>query len=263
MEVPAAAGPRRLAAGLTVCCEPGTITCVVGPNGAGKSTLLRIAAGLGPPAAGTVRLDEAPVHTWPPRDRARALAYLPQRVPLTEDLTVRDLVALGRHPHRRWPLGTDPNGDEAVRRALRRAGIEHLAARGVFSLSGGEFQLARIARLLATQARILVLDEPTTALDPAHALAIADLLAALAHDGRALLVAIHDLELARRIASCVVCLGGPDAPAVHLGSPHEVLVPEVLDRVYGVRTRLWPDAIAFHPAGRSDDGAGPAAPVRE
>jgi len=243
--VPGPDGPRALVEGLSLHVRRGTVTCVVGPNGAGKTTLLKVAAGLRPPAAGTVTVDGTALAALAPRHRARRVGVLPQRLPLSDDMTVRAFVELGRHPHRsRW-TGADPAGAAAVDRALAEAGITALAGARIFSVSGGEFQLARLAQLWATKTPYWILDEPTTALDPAHALRIAGLLVRAARTGHGLLVAIHDLEIARRIADRVACIGGPDAPAFVEGPAGAVVAPAVLDRVYGVRTRLWPDAVGF------------------
>ena len=248
-----APGARWLFRGLDLALAPGRTHVVVGPNGAGKTTLLRTCAGLRPVSEGTVRLGEHDLAQTAPRERARALAYLPQTTPLVENLDVRELVMLGRTPHLGSFAGPRPEDAAAVATALARAGVAHLAARPVFTLSGGEYQRVRIARLLATGAPTLLLDEPTAALDVAAALRIVDLLRELAAAGHALLVVLHDLQLARRLADHALCLPGPASraqgaapPTPHVGPADQVLTPKVLEPIFGVRITPYPDALAYH-----------------
>ncbi|MCA9706776.1 MAG: ABC transporter ATP-binding protein, partial [Myxococcales bacterium] len=203
--------PRWLFRGLDLTITPGELWALVGPNGSGKSTLLRCLAGLRPPEEGSVWLGEARLSALPARERATRVAYLPQLTPLYHDLEVRQLVMLGRAPHlSRWR----PPAAEDVRRidlALERVHATTLASRRVSTLSGGERQRVMLARLLATEAPLLLLDEPTTALDIGHALRLLALCRELAAEGAALVLALHELDLARRHADHAVCLGaGPD-----------------------------------------------------
>jgi iron complex transport system ATP-binding protein len=174
-------------------------TAIVGGNGAGKSTLLRALAGLLAPAQGTVTLGGTPLHRLAPRERGRRLAWLAQGGAaggeLSGELTVRETVALGRLPHL-GPLGTPGPGDEAaVQGAMAAAGCADWAERPLLQLSGGERQRALLARALATGAPVLLLDEPTTHLDPPHQVALARLMRRLAATHTVVTV-MHDLPLA-------------------------------------------------------------------
>jgi iron complex transport system ATP-binding protein len=224
---------RILFEGLDFEAGAGTINVVVGPNGSGKSTLLRRLAGLEQPDAGEVQLDGAPLDSIAPKDRARRIGYLPQSTPLYHDLRVDELVMLGRAPHL-GRFGAPAKEDhQAVDNALLRVGAQDLRLRGLFSLSGGERQRVMLARMLATGAPILVLDEPTTALDVGHALAFLELCKELADGGSTLILALHDLERAKTYGQHAICLGRPKG-AVDVGPVTEVLSPANLAEVFGV-----------------------------
>lgn len=244
---------RWLFRDLELRVEPEQVWALVGPNGSGKSTLLRCLAGLRPLDAGEVRLDERPLSTVPRRERATRIAYLPQRTELYHDLLVERLVMLGRAPHLgRW-RGPSPADHQRVGQALERVGATDLAGRRVSTLSGGERQRVMLARLLVTGAEILLLDEPTTALDVGHALGLLELCRRLASEGTALVLALHELQLARRYADHAVCLGAAPGHGHHLGPAAEVLVPQVLGEVFGVEARERAGELSFHP--RSGQGS--------
>jgi iron complex transport system ATP-binding protein len=238
---------RWLFRDLDLEARPGRLTVIVGPNGAGKSTLLRALAGLLRPARGTVTLDDGPLLDRPARERARRLAYLPQTTPLIHDLTVRELVALGRAPH--LPRIGAPSAADvlAVDNAIRRVGLHALGERRVFTLSGGEYQRVMIARMLASEGPTLLLDEPTASLDVGHALEVLELLRDLARSDRAVVTVLHDLNLARRYADHVVCLAGDRAGTVHAGARDKILAPDVLEPIFGVRVEPHGPVLAFFP----------------
>jgi iron complex transport system ATP-binding protein len=235
---------RTLYAGLDLELCQGRITAVVGPNGAGKSTLLRHLAGLERPQVGQVRLAGDDLAALPPRLRARRLAYLPQRSSLAYDLQVRELVLLGRAPY--LPaFGAPAAADHAaVAAALARVDLAGLADRNVRSLSGGELQRVMLARMLAGAADVLILDEPTAALDIGHALGFLAQLRRLAADGAAIAVALHDLDLARRFSDDAVLLGG--SPRV--GPVAAVLSAAHLGPAFGVAVRELGEHLVFDPA---------------
>lgn len=238
--------PRWLVRALTLEVGPGSITAVVGPNGSGKSTLLRALCGLEPPHAGEVRLRDQHLAAWPARERAKQIAYLPQSTPLVHDMKARQIVALGRAPYRhRLQLGGHAE-DPAVAAALASVSATALARRQVSTLSGGERQRVMIARMLATGAACLVLDEPTAALDIGHALALHQLLRSLADDGRCVVIAMHDLGAARALADQALCLGRRDEGGTHyVGPTAAVLDPGVLGPVFGVGVRLHDGMLQF------------------
>jgi len=237
-------GGRWLLRGLTwQAARGGGILGVVGPNGAGKTTLLRSLVGLAKPPLGGVDLGGVAIERTTARQRARQLAYLPQGHSTPYDLPVEEVVMLGRAPHRRWFAAPSPSDARAVRDALVACEVESFAARGIRSLSGGERQRVMLARMLATQTQVLVLDEPTTGLDIGHALRICGLLRALADDGHCIVVALHELELARRLCDEVLLLRG-DADGTHISGPaSEILTPAHLDPVFAVRTRILEGAL--------------------
>ena len=240
---------RTLFTDLGVELHPGRITAVVGPNGAGKSTLLRLLAGLEAPQAGHVRLGGEDLQTLAPRLRARRLAYLPQRTTLAYDLRVRELVLLGRSPY--LPAFGAPAASDhaAVDAALARVDLLPLADRGARSLSGGELQRVMLARMLASEAAVLVLDEPTAALDIGHALALLAHLRRLAAEGAAVALALHDLDLARRFTDDAVLLGA--GPAL-TGPVGHVLSARNLGPAFGVRVRELGEHLVFEPADAPD-----------
>lgn len=240
---------RWLVRALTMRLQPGSITAVVGPNGAGKSTLLRCLCGLQPAREGAVRLGDAPIASLAPRMRARAIAYLPQDTPLVHDLRVAEVVALGRAPHRgRWLSGLGET-TTAVDEALERVQAGPLRHRRISTLSGGERQRVMLARMLATGATHLLMDEPTTALDIGHALTLHALMQSLAEEGRAVTVAMHDLDGARHLADTALVLDSRAGDgAYHYGDAQQVLGADVLGEVFGVRAREVDGHLRFEPA---------------
>jgi iron complex transport system ATP-binding protein len=198
-------------------------TAIVGPNGAGKSTLLRVLAGLQKPDAGEVFLNLKRLDEWPPRARAVQMAWLSQQGETSGDLTVRELVHLGRLPHV-GVLGVATSQDEAaVQRAMAHTECAAWQHRRLHELSGGERQRVWLARALAVDAPLLLLDEPTTHLDPPHQVALVRLLKRLAHEGRSVVSVLHDLSLALQADRLVVMQAGRitaegsrDDPKLHL-----------------------------------------------
>jgi iron complex transport system ATP-binding protein len=234
---------RTLVRGLDLAIEPGHLAVALGPNGAGKSTLLRALVGLREPDGGRVELGDRPLYAVDRRERGRSIAYLPQGALVAQDLEVVDLVMLGRTPHLSRLRAPTPDDRDAVSRALARVELEALAHRRLSTLSGGERQRAMIARLLAGDARILVLDEPTAALDVGHAFELLELLRTLARDGSAIAIALHDLELARRYADRAALLHGDGR--VDVGAPADVIEPGIVGRLFGVDARLGDDGLVL------------------
>jgi iron complex transport system ATP-binding protein len=246
--------PRPVLHDVTLRVPAGQCTVVIGPNGAGKSTLLRVLLGTQAPTAGEASFDGRPVARWDRRSLARAVGVVPQGEEAVFPLTTRALVAMGRYPH----LGPwRSEGDEdrrAVDDAMRRCDVLHLAGRAVGTLSGGERQRALVARALAQQPRALVLDEPTTALDIRHEMAIFELLRTLCARGMTALVVTHHLNLASRYAHRLVLLD--EGRVVAEGAPAVVLTRELVERVY-----RWPVAVVPHPGPGPDTGAPQVVPL--
>jgi ABC-type cobalamin/Fe3+-siderophores transport system ATPase subunit len=242
-----AIGGRWLYRGLDLSLEAGSMTVIVGPNGAGKSTLLRDLAGLRAPHAGTITLGGAPLATISAATRARRLAYLPQQTPLSYDLSVAEVVMLGRTPALPRFGAPGPADRAAVAEALAATGLTGLATRGITGLSGGERQRVMLARMLASGAPLLLLDEPTSSLDIGFALGFLALCRRLAGAGRALAVALHDLDLARRHADQAVLLVGDGE--VRVGDPAAILGGESVSAVFGVQAREIDGHLVFEGAG--------------
>ncbi|HEX2255005.1 MAG TPA: ABC transporter ATP-binding protein [Thermoanaerobaculia bacterium] len=232
------AGGRAVVGPLDLEVAAGGCLVVVGPNGAGKTSLLRLLAGLLAPSAGTVSFRGRPLADTPRREAARRIAYVPQIRPARVPLTVEEVVLLGRHPHLgRFQLAPNAADHGAVTAALDRVGVAALRARPLDELSGGERQAVYIAAALAQEAELLVLDEPTTHLDPPHQAQVAALLADLvAGGGHTVLAASHDLTFAALVADRVVGLAAGRVAAT--GTPREILHPEVLARLFGARFDL-------------------------
>jgi iron complex transport system ATP-binding protein len=212
------------------------LVAVVGPNGSGKTTLVRAVSGLSPLVEGTVLLDGRPVDQWPRGALARVLAVVPQREEHTFPLSVEEMVMLGRYA-RLGPLAAPGQADRgAVREALARCDIAHLASRPVDALSGGEWQRVRVARGLAQEPRLLLLDEPTASLDVRHEMELFELVRGLVNGGLAGMVITHHLNLAARFADRMLLLSAGEVVAE--GAPTEVMRQDVLRRVFE-----WPVAV--------------------
>lgn len=227
--------------GASVELHRGRVTALVGPNGSGKSTLLRALARLHSPVAGRVRLgDTADALVLSRRDFARRVTLLAQSRPTPTGISVRDVVAFGRHPYRgRW-RAADPDGAAAVAHAMRVTGVEELADRSVDELSGGQRQRVWVSTCLAQQTGVLLLDEPTTHLDLRYQVELLDLVRDLADEQRvAVGLVLHDLDQAAAVADVLVLLDRGRVRAV--GTPAEVLTSDVLTNTYGIRVEVDAD----------------------
>jgi len=224
-------GGRRILGGVSLNLSPGQVTVIVGPNGAGKSTLASTLAGLLKPTSGLATLDGRPLSAFPPRERARRLAVLPQTPEIAWPVTVRTLVGLGRTPFT-GATGLSAADHAAVDRAMQTTGVTAFADRLVTTLSGGERARVLIARALAGEPEWLVADEPLTGLDPAHQLDAAALFRSLADRGLGVVLTLHDLTLALRLADRVVVLS--QGAVLADGPPAAALTPDVLRRAFGV-----------------------------
>jgi iron complex transport system ATP-binding protein len=234
--------------------QPGRVTALVGPNGSGKSTLLRAMARLHRPAAGDVLFDDgsSALHLTA-KAFARRVTLLTQSRPTPTGIAVRDVVAYGRHPHRRGWHGDDPRAAEAIDWAMEVTGVTAMAERGVDELSGGERQRVWLATCLCQQTSVLLLDEPTTYLDLRYQVEILDLIRDLAdHHGVGVGVVLHDLQQATDVADRVVLLDA--GRIVADGTPDDVMAPEDLTSTFGIRIDVCTDpntgSLRIQPVGR-------------
>ena len=218
---------------------PGQITTVLGPNGAGKTSLLRVLIGELAPDAGNVTLNSQPLEAWPPRQRARTLAVLPQHSLLNFPFTAAEVVMLGRTPHETGVA----RDREIVAQTLRAVDGDYLADRIYTQLSGGEKQRVHLARVLAQiwepapeGERYLVLDEPTSSFDLAHQRLTLDVVRSLADKGVGVLMVIHDLNLAARCADQMFLM--QCGQIVVSGTPREVLQPGIIAQVFQVEATI-------------------------
>ncbi len=232
-------GKRRVLQHVTLSVESGEVLALIGPNGSGKSTLIRAVSGVLPVDGGNIRVDDRPIADLSTMERARHLAVVPQARNMPPAFTVYELILLGRTPYLGWMGRAGETDHERVRFALERTQMLPLADRMVGELSGGEQQRVLLARALAQDTPVLLLDEPTTHLDLQHREALVNLVRDLAK-GRnlAVLMVLHDLNLASLYADRVSLLVAGQIQAT--GTPQEVLTEANLSRVYNVPVHIIP-----------------------
>ena len=256
-DAPGAAGPQsagsslRLAGATVAYAErpvleeldfavpAGVFTAVIGPNGCGKSTMLRTLARTLRPRAGGALLDGRPLERWRSKAIARRIGLLPQDPVVPDAITVRALVARGRHPYhsalRQWL----PGDDEAVDAAMAATGVAELADQAVAELSGGQRQRVWIAMIIAQDTEYVLLDEPTSFLDVAHQIDVLHLCQDLRDQGRTVLAVLHDLNQAARYADHLVVMD--DGRVVASGRPAEVLTRELVAEVFSLQAEIAAD----------------------
>lgn len=218
----------------------GQVLALIGPNGAGKSTLIRLISGVQAPLTGRVLLDGRDLARLRPTERARLIAVVPQKAQLPEGFSVGDVVLMGRTPHLP-PFGGESSRDyQVAQEALARTALLPLAQRSSTELSGGEQQRVLIARALAQEPQVLLLDEATAHLDLKHQTAILGMARQLARSGLLVIVALHDLNLAALYADHLALLRSGEL--LVCGAPHTVLTPAWISRAYDV-----PAIVTQHP----------------
>jgi iron complex transport system ATP-binding protein len=239
-------GPCTVLADINLELRPGEVLGVLGPNGAGKSTLLGALCGELPPSQGDVWLDQRRLQDWPGSERAQRLAVLPQTSTLNFAFRVEEVVGMGRLPHASGRV----RDAQIIKQALEAADALHLAGRSYLALSGGERQRVHLARVLAQlwpggEGQVLLLDEPTSMLDPLHQHTTLQATRAFVEQGAAVLVILHDLNLAARYCDRLLLLerGRPHA----LGRPEEVLRAEPLQAVFGLEVLVQQHPERGHP----------------
>ena len=227
-------GQARLLQSVSFSVEKGAFFVVIGPNGSGKTTLMRLVAGLEKGFTGGISVMDRPIGGYGRKDLAKTIAFVPQSLPVDLPFTVAQIVLMGRSPHLGL-LGLDGAGDQdRVRQALDFTGLAHLAHRRLSQLSGGECQRVFIAQALCQEPDILLLDEPTAALDPAHQIRVMDLMESLRKEkGVTVVMVSHDLNLAAMYADRLLLLKA--GQTVCTGDPSRVLDASVLETTYGCR----------------------------
>lgn len=236
-EVRWGAGGRMIVDGVTLEAAPGRVLGLIGPNGSGKSSLLRLLCRLRNVASGVVTLDGNDIAGVPRRELARRLAFVEQQATTEIQLSVCDVVRLGRTPHRAALASWNDADEAAVNEALARVGLTERHDQFWHTLSGGERQRVHIARALAQEPSELILDEPTNHLDIQHQLSILSLVRRL---GITCIMALHDLNLAAMFCDEIALLR--DGRLQAAGAPEEVLTAEAIRRIFGVAVSIRPGA---------------------
>lgn len=237
---------RRVIENLDLEFAPGRMTMIIGANACGKSTLLSVLARVNQPLGGAVELDGVDIQTIPRRRFAQSVGLLPQHPTAPDGLTVAELVARGRHPHRSVFQRWSADDTARVEAAMAKTGVTPLADRAVGDLSGGQRQRVWIAMALAQEPRVLLLDEPTTFLDLSHQIEVLDLLRTLNRtDGTTIVVVLHELNLAARYADDLVIMC--DGRVVAHGAPSDVLTPDVVSSAFDLEALVIPDPLTTTP----------------
>ena len=231
-------GERDVLKGVSADFRPGALSGVIGANGAGKTTLLRALAGLAPVKSGRISLDGEPIDSFERKETARRVGYLAQKQEPAFPFRADETVMMGRYPHQ-GRLSPETDVDRrAVAAALRDVDARGLASRAINELSGGELKRVLIARTLAAQTPVLLLDEPFANLDVKHCLHILKILRAQASEGRTVVVSVHDLNLANRYCDEVVLLH--EGEILVSGNPRNVLKPQFIEKAFEVRAHILP-----------------------
>ena len=238
-------GATRIVQDLSFSPPPGKVTALIGPNGCGKSTLLKAFARILTPQAGSLSLDGKAYRDLSARDLARKVAFLPQVLPIPEGVSVRQLVAYGRSPHNSLWGRLSGADQHSVEQALQRMELETLADRPLSDLSGGQRQRAWLTMILAQDAAIVLLDEPTTYLDISHQVELLDLMRALSAEGKTVITVLHDINQACRYADHLAVMQA--GRLVASGTPGDVLNAELVCRVFDVQVQIMREPVAGTP----------------
>jgi iron complex transport system ATP-binding protein len=235
---------RTVGSGVSFALADGEVLCVLGPNGGGKTTLFRTLLGLLAPHAGSVRLDDTALSAMSRREIARRIGYVPQAHAGVFAFTVSEMVLMGRTAHMSLFAAPSAHDRDAAARAIDTVGIPHLAERAFTEISGGERQLVLIARALAQEPRLLVMDEPTSSLDFGNQVRVLGHVRRLAAQGISVLLSSHQPDHALQIADRALLLG--EGKSLALGAPRDVIRPDTLRRLYGIDVRIVETADGVH-----------------
>ncbi|WP_254764025.1 heme ABC transporter ATP-binding protein [Natrinema marinum] len=234
-------GDLEVLENISLTVDPGEFVGLVGPNGAGKTTLLRLISGALEPDSGTVTIDDVDVHGVSSRRSSRLVSVVPQDTTLSFSFPVRDVVEMGRHPHRSRFSSATTEDREAVENALERTQIAELADRAIDEVSGGQRQRVVLARAIAQSTPVMLLDEPTASLDVNHQVETLELVRELVDEGRTVVAAIHDLDLAARYCDRLVMLS--DGRIAEDGAPSTVLTSETLADSFDANAVVTPNPV--------------------
>jgi iron complex transport system ATP-binding protein len=231
---------KTIISGFDITAQSGEIVGIIGPNGAGKTTILRALAGLMIPRDGAALLNGENIQHLSAADRARSIGLVPQAESHAWPISVEDIVMMGRTPHRGWFMPFSGKDHQFVGRVLQQTGLTDFRHRSIDKLSGGERQRVMIARALAQNPKVMLLDEPTASLDIHHQIQVLSLVRQLVEQQSLLaIIAIHDLTLAARFCDRLVLLY--EGQAFAIGTPAEVLKPHNLKKVFGIEAQLYRD----------------------
>ncbi|WP_092260436.1 ABC transporter ATP-binding protein [Corynebacterium cystitidis] len=236
---------RDVVKGISLQALAGSVTTLIGPNGCGKSTLLKSMSKVLAPSEGSVSVNGESIHHLTATEAARLVSMLPQHPVAPEGLQVGELVARGRHPWRRRFGGLSKTDQQAVARACTETNIAHLVDRSVDSLSGGQRQRVWLAMILAQDTPVILLDEPTTFLDPANAIAMLQLIRRQAEAGKIVVMVLHDLTLASQYSDSIFIMKAGEV--ISEGRPKEAFTPDVLAHAYGLHAEVWDDPTSSGP----------------
>ena len=258
-------GDQAVLEGVDLAVGRGEVVGLIGPNGSGKTTLIRTISGVLQPDDGRVVVDGTPIHELSSRAASRLIAVVPQRTTLEFAFDVRQIVEMGRTPHRGRFEAPTPHDLGMVERALEATNVADMAGRSIDEVSGGERQRVLLARAIAQETPAVLLDEPTASLDINHQVETLELVRSLVGTDRAVLAAIHDLNLAARFCDRLVLLG--DGAVVARGPPETVLAPDRLETVFDTWTTVARNpvtntpSVTAHARGRAEhwsDGSHPS-----
>ncbi|WP_159887190.1 ABC transporter ATP-binding protein [Paenibacillus puerhi] len=230
---------KHILRGISLCADKGQFIGLLGPNGSGKSTLLRTMAGLRHTSSGRILVAGRPLDTYSRKPLARLISYVPQDTRLDFAFRVREVVLMGRHPHVSRFRGIGQRDRLASEQAMDLCGVRPLADRLVTDLSGGQRQMVMIAKALAQEPQLLLLDEPISALDIRHQLRLLALIRKLTASGVTAVAALHDLNLAARFCDRLALLH--KGTIIGQGTPEQVLTPASVLAAYGVQSVVRPD----------------------